>query len=445
MQILGICVLILILYARTYKYHILIDDPVKRGDYLTVIPEKKWDPKVYDVKRSPLYTLTNIGVFMATCWVISLLWGWKVALLYALLPTNVSGVAWATGNYYMTTVFLTLTTYFFSFYGIEGVLFSLPFYYAALHSTVSAIPYLFASFFLVGAPSVLYIVPWCMFIFGKRLRYGLNLRKKGHDKIGVTSGVFRMRHLFVVPKVIAYYTMLNFWPSRLAFFNSFGKDEFVSASLSKPTRLFWISVALLLTFSFWAIPLDWRAWLWWILFIGIFSQFIVFGQFTTERYMYLANVGFCVLVGKFLEPYPYVFAVLCALWFYRSHIYISAWKHNLNLFSYSVSAYPDCPENYVNLSSYYLENKQYLQAIKPLLCAIENSSGNKFKLYGNLATCYGAYQEYGKALRCVEEALSTCSPDMREKLLHAKENLENMARRTGRLKKQIGDIAKEYK
>ena len=76
------------------------------------------------------------------------------------------------------------------------------------------------------------------------------------------------------------------------------------------------------------------------------------------------------------------------LYFYRSHLYIPYWKHNEQLFAYSMGSFPNAPENYSNLASYYLDSKRWMDAIKPLLCAEKLSKGHNFNIHMNLATAY---------------------------------------------------------
>ena len=110
--------LILILYARQWKFQLKIDDPVKRDGYLYEGPQKV-KPEFYKQTQPLMATITNIGVYMAVCGYIHYLFGWKVALLYALIPTNVGSAAWVTGNYYASTTLLVLAATMFLTKGAE--------------------------------------------------------------------------------------------------------------------------------------------------------------------------------------------------------------------------------------------------------------------------------------------------------------------------------------
>lgn len=104
---------ILLLYGRQYKYHILIDDPVTRDQCPWYFNPKKLPPEVYEKRKSLLSVITNVGVFIACCGYIHALWGWPAALLFSVFPLNCSGAVWNTGNYYMSSCLLILSAYFF--------------------------------------------------------------------------------------------------------------------------------------------------------------------------------------------------------------------------------------------------------------------------------------------------------------------------------------------
>jgi tetratricopeptide (TPR) repeat protein len=366
-------------------------------------------------------TVTNIGVFIAACWFIYLLWGFWPALLFSVLPTNVCGVAWTTGNYYMSTVLLTLCSHWFVMnLGLFGLAAGMGFYVAALGSTVNAIPYAFVLPFIKQDPLSLFMLfPLIFFLFGKRFQTGLKLRADKHKQLKIESGKVTWRAIFVMTKVVGYYIVLNLWPSRLGFFHEYPKW----AHSNHADRLFWLNLALILSFSYLGFSYSFEGTIWWFLFIGIFSQFTTYGMFVAERYMVLANVGFCLILSAYFAGNETVLAVISTLYFCQSWGYVRAYKNNVSLFSHSISAFPQAPENYNNLASHYIERGYKDKAIEPLLVALKLTGVNSPNIHVNLANCYAKVGYFQKSLEHTNEAIRFCAADKRDELIKQRNDL----------------------
>jgi len=409
MTYLLITAIILFLYLKTFRFNYLIDDHVERaGMYIQVPPPPvpivngvRYD----DNQQSFMCSFTNVSVYILVCFLINYLWGWKVAVLYSVIPTNVSGVAWKTGNYYMSTCFLVLTAYFFLRFQ-WGIVPACAFYYAGLESTISALPLLAVG--LLSPYGWILAVPLTKFLTSKRFTSGLKKRKKAHDKKGIMSAELSWKNLILVVEVMVYYILLGTGFMPLGFFHTFGRR----GNLWLINGYFFLSLALLVLFCYFGYLYNPFGLFWWLMFMGLFCQAIPnLGQFVTERYMYIANIGLCLILCSYFEQFPAMYWFLVGVWFMITYHYIPAWRNNETLFSHGMVAFPDNEDNYVNYASYLLDKGQTLRAVMPLQCALKYSVGRKWKLWGDLYRCYTAYGEFKQARHCLNMALQDCDLD----------------------------------
>jgi hypothetical protein len=175
--------------------------------------------------------------------------------------------------------------------------------------------------------------------------------------------------------------------------------------------------------------------IWWY-----FSSLVIFchifgthGQyFTVERYSVLATIPFVFILNRLIEYLPYsatIYIVVCCTYFWWSHYYIKAWRTNDTLFGYSMESQPATSENYNNYGLYLLEKGGYNQACRVFLVAEQLTYGDKFRIYLNLARCFGhpSVADYGKALEYATKALgcTSCPIDQREKVIELRDGYWN--------------------
>lgn len=412
-----IVIAIALIYLRTYKYKYLIDDHVERSGMYD--PEMIPPPPVPvvngvrfdDRQQSVMTTVTNIGVYTGVCCVIYLLWGWKVALLYAVMPLNVSGASWRTGNMYMSSAFLILVAYYLLRNG--GIIIPYFLFFGALHSTISSLGFI--------AIALCYPMGWVMgiplliFLTGDRFTKGLRKRKEAHEEKGMMSARIHWSNIIVAINCMAYYVCLTlgFTGEKLAFFHTFGHE----GQLDKPNRHALLSLILLLVFIYFGMTYNPQALFWWFMFMGVFCNIVPnLNQFVSERYTYIANIAVCWLyVSCFPEQ---MYWVLVGVWFMISHRYVKAYRSNEALFSHGTTAFPMCPSNYGNLGGFYMDRGMHQRAIAPLECALKLGKGNKAKVHGNLALCYAVWAQksgfrdlYKRAHNHCVLALKNCDLD----------------------------------
>jgi len=408
--------LALLLYLKIYKYNYCIDDICKRHHYLTTMTGDIDDKNYYNQRRSTFDTVTNIGVFIATIWYVYLIFGFWPAILFTVFPLNVGSVAWKSGGMYMETCLLIVATHYFVInYEPWGLALAFILYWGALESTVSAIPYAFVVPLIThDIRTLIFFIPLALFLSGKRFQNGFKVRQKHHKNLLVHNvGQFHISRVIIMVKVIGYYIFLLLWPSRLGFFH----DCAVHIHNTKLDKYFWSLGGIALFFGIWAIAVDINMAVWFFGFCALYSQFIILGMFTAERYTIIFNVAFCVLAYKFLNThFPPGLIILATLYFYRSFLYIRAFRNNRILFATSMESFPDMPDNYNNLACWYLDRNEHIQAIPVLLSALKIIPYKNASIHQNLAYCYTRIADFEKALWHVREALRICPIDKRERL-----------------------------
>ena len=278
------------------------------------------------------------------------------------------------------------------------------------------------------------LLPFITFMLGKRMITALKKRSEKHANRGIKSFKFDPKLFLNAIKLPAYYLYLSFWPSRLGFFHQIGKNRWYFKR-----ECLIISAILCLVCWYLFLEVNQYMAIWWFVFILIFSQFILIGQFSAERYTLIANVAFCVIIVKILPPIA--LAIILSLWAYRSHTYIKIWRDNDILFRESAKAFPIAPENYNNIASRALDYHDWISAIVPLELSIKYSEGMKYQNIANLSVCYEAAGQYEKAMHYLDMALNQhdCPKDSRGILLVKRDNLRqkmlNMDRNRQKLKK----------
>lgn len=388
LMIISLIVLaIFILYIRTLNYYFLIDDNVRRWEYLYVVPEQSPHPSFYSTKPSKWRHLFLIITHVMNVLVINQLWGWKVAALFAFHPMCVTCAAWITGGYYSVTTFLTLTAFYFihTYQDLIGTLIGNLFFTAALGSTITCLGFPFIFFFVSKKIGLTLFWPMLFYLFGKRFRTGFGIRNSG-KRDPVTY-----RKIAVMTKVTAYYIDLAFLPVRTAFFREFGFDyhrlKEVRARMESFNKDFWIAlgkVVCVFGLMVWINPLGA---FWFFCTIFVFTQFKILGQFIAERYLYLPLVGVCLVLGTAMEAYPWAIAIIVALWAYRSHKYIPAFEKIETLYQNGINNYPECMTNYNNLAERLLHVGEMYKAFELLKKGIL-LYGDNFLCNCNMAAYY---------------------------------------------------------
>ena len=401
---IGLIVLgLFVLYWRTQKYYHLIDDIVRRWGYLYIVPEVSPPPQFYSSKPSKWRHLFLIITHALNVWLVYMLWGWVPAILFAFSPISVPATAWLTGGYYAVTALLSLTAYFFIqlYPNFVGVIIASLFFTASLGSTITCLGLPFT--FLIFNPWGLFLFwPTLMYLKGRRFSRGYQIRDMGkQDKFGIHK-------LPVMVKTVAYYIYKQIFPYRLAFFQHFGEDYVRDKEcrdyMESLNKWFWISLASIIVF----VVIGWQfspiGVVWFLFLIGPFSQFKVLGQFVAERYMYLPSIGWYLILGNALAPYPILLWVVIGLYVLRSHFYIPAYEKIESLYEDGIRNHPECLANYANLGERYIHIGRLLDGRDVLQKGIDLDKDN-FLCYTNMAAFWIQVKDIKKGLYYTDKSI----------------------------------------
>ena len=359
MQLFLIIALIIALYARTYNYKYVIDDYVKRQFYPHPHPTQV-QAVFYTTKPTWYYRAFIVAMHCVNTSIIYLLWGWQPALLFAVHPMTVWGVAWVTGNYYATTTFFVLISYYIvhTFPNIFGGLASAGIFWGALNSTYDCLSFPFLFLFNRNPWGLLLFIPLIIFLNGKRFKAGYKCR------LDIPSGKkedfvkFTPLRLCLMTKVVARYIFTALVPMKINFFHKWGEHnrdyKDIYDDLHAPDKLFLSSLILCITTFVVGSMINFEMTMWFFLSIALHSQFNLIGQFFAQRYLYIALPALCVIVGQLFAPFPYIIMFIAGWMALKTHQSIPKWKDQESLLLHELEMNPDRGETHSLVAQYYM-------------------------------------------------------------------------------------------
>lgn len=417
MALFLIIALVVALYIRTVDYHYVIDDNVKRDGYMYEVPETGPHPSLWVNKPSRWYRLFMIGMHCVNVSIIYLLWGWAPALLFAVHPIGVWGTAWVTGNYYATTAYFCLISYYFltTLPNAFGAAIAMAFYTAALNSTICGITFPFLFLFpFMGTPwGLTLFFPLAMYLRGKRFTTGIKIRLD-FNKGKVVQAKFTWRRLILMTKVVARYIHICLFPERQGFFRSFGSglQEYQEKydRIHSANSEFWASLALCLTLFIGGLFINPVGTVWFFGIIMLHSQWNMTGQFFAERYAYLPIIGLCLIAGTVLQHYPIAMAAVVTYLAYKTHKFIPYWQNQEKLWEKDVESFPEHALAYNNFAQWFMNGTKHepyiINRTAMLLQQAVMRAPNSWEIHMNLACFAVMYiRDYKEGLRETRIAL----------------------------------------
>lgn len=204
--------------------------------------------------------------------------------------------------------------------------------------------------------------PLAMFLRGKKFTTGIKIRNNMNNSTLFKTGKVKKNYLrrpALMTKLVARYAFCCLFPARLGFFDDHGqwlKERPESYNkFHSYNKEFWACFTLCLTLLIIGLMISPVGILWFFIFATLHSQFNLTGQFFAQRYMYLALVGLCVVVGTMIQPYPIVVAVVTTILVVRTHFFIPAWRNIESLWRNDIDAFPHSALVYNNLAQYLVQ------------------------------------------------------------------------------------------
>ena len=358
MPLFVILLIIIALYARTYNNYYLIDDYSPRHQYPH--PEKKTkDPKFYLTKPNWWVHPFMIAMHCVNTSIIYLLWGWAPAILFAVHPMTMWGAAWLTGNWYATTTyFILISFYFLTHFPGWGIAPAMIFYYVAMYSTFDAIPYPFI-LILSGniLPGVLMLPLTGMFLSSRKFQDGLKGRESINKGRYIDRMDFPINRLAVMVKTTALYVQEALIPMKIKLFEPYGESirdhQHIYDKMHAWNANFWAALALLVVTFFGGLLVSPLGTLWFFVFIGLHCQFQLTGQNYAQRYLYIALPGMCLVAGTILVKWPWVLMMAVGFMICKTHTYMKKWKNQEDFLISEIDTVPERAGTYGTLFQLY--------------------------------------------------------------------------------------------
>lgn len=359
MPLYVIILIIVALYWKTCGAYFLIDDYTPRHQY----PHPEAQSKAMDFYlKKPHWWVHPFMITMhcVNTSVMYLLWGWGPALLFAVHPMSMWAAAWLTGNWYCTTTYFLLISYYFmhTFNGVWADATAIWFFWVAMHSTFDAIPYPFV-LIMSGNPLGWVMLPFLgAFLNGKKFREGLAGRANINDGKVIDRKDLPFNRLSLMTKVVAKYTYETMVPMKVKMFDNYAEDvrntQKCYDEVHAWDKHFWASAALILAvFALCYLGSPTGAF-WWFIMIALHSQFNLMGQFYAQRYIYIALPGLCAALGTILMAYPIVLMAIAGFFACRTYLGMGKWMTMENFLLDETTQCPDRGDNYNLVGQFYL-------------------------------------------------------------------------------------------
>lgn len=345
-ETLKIILLNLVVYFRTLRYDIVIDDNCRKFHQKDL--HKNWLVRLYRISKYsghggfplPIEHLLTIIIHTSVCVAIYLCLGknnisFIAALLFSVHPANNQVSIWMNGKRFGVVTLLVLLMWGLKPYGLIFYVISPIWHYAALPAIFLYHQYWWVWFLLITP-----------LFFYKKI-----INKIGSRWERIPPGeikIIRPRKLITLTKMIGYHFLHCLLPRKMSFYHMFmermGFSKEDNDYWYAYNKDFWIGLGVSLSLIV-LIVFNWGNLLgfglfWWLLFVLMWCQFPVgLTQAVAERNYYLPNVGLCYALAYLLPDY-----LLMALFIYyltKLWFYMPCYKDLKEFYRYALFTFPE--------------------------------------------------------------------------------------------------------
>lgn len=259
------------------------------------------------------------------------------------------------------------------------------------------------------------------------------------------STTVRPSKIFYMFKTYFYYLRLMIFPKRLGLFHT--KFYHHTPLIEKADKEFWISFfamfSLLALFIIGPFPVKFGIF-WFMMYQVLFCNLVTAMQALSERYNFIPSIGYCLVVGYFLQGYPVLLAFLIGVYIMRTWVHIPTFKDEISFYRSNTVNFPDSEVALGNLGVTYMHSGKGGMAVDTWREAIEINPKYDVPHY-NLFSVFRGAGDLKRAKEHIDACMKSLVVHFPEMWKKDKDNLAMQIEYTQPLKNLMEPINERYR
>ena len=279
-------------------------------------------------------------------------------LFFVVHPVACQSVAWISGIGYLLCLMMALIS------------FNIPFWIPNLAIQIPLIcitTWLSASFLLAGMANFVILAVlgfwWAalgalavaIFCFVTQGLWVKNYRVKAFtDQNMGKSTKMNWRKPIIMLKSFFYYVCMTLFPKRLGLYHEWGYHYDDKLERFDLMALAGLASLIGLGALFWFGPLPVKLGVaWFTVYVGLFLNLITAQQTVADRYVFIASLGFCLVVAFYLASWPLACAFLLGLMLMRTWTHLPSFDNQVKFYQSNMWNFPKSEVALGNLGTIY--------------------------------------------------------------------------------------------